>query len=167
VDASEIVFGLVLVLGLLGLSGYFAVRQVMQLLWLRQQVLPDEERRYERRKAWRRLVGSGMTLVLAGLLAVLLPYYQEVLHHLPRPGEPPVENPSSEQKLVARVYIGGWIVLLLVLLALLALAAVDLLATRLYGLRQYRKLQADRRAMIERQANRMRRDRNGHTGEDE
>ncbi len=46
--------------------------------------------------------------------------------------------------------------LLLALLVVVVLAAVDLLATRSHYLKQYRKLRADRRAMILRQAVRLR-----------
>jgi hypothetical protein len=53
------------------------------------------------------------------------------------------------------------VALLVVLLAVVVLAALDLLAIRRWGLRQFRKLQADRRAMIERQASRLRQGRNG------
>ena len=48
------------------------------------------------------------------------------------------------------------------LLTVLALAAVDLFSTRSYARQAYRKLQADRRAMIERQVTRLRGERNGH-----
>jgi hypothetical protein len=56
-----------------------------------------------------------------------------------------------------------WIGFLLVLLGIVGMAALDILATRRYGLRHFRQIQADRRAMIERQVARMRRDRNGHS----
>ncbi len=154
---SEIVFGLLLVLGLLGLSLYVGARQVVQLRHLRQQDLPAEEMHYERRKAWRRLVSCGLTLVLAAMLAVLVPSWEEVDRMLRVAGP----QPTEEQKSLARLYVGGWIVLMMLLMVLLVLAALDLWSTRRFGLRQFRKLQADRRAMIERQVNRMRRDRDG------
>ena len=58
--------------------------------------------------------------------------------------------------------LGGYVItLLLVLMAILIVAAVDLLATRSYVIRQFRQIQADRRAMIEHQAARLRHQRNG------
>ena len=56
----------------------------------------------------------------------------------------------------------NWLGAFLVLMAILYLAAADLWAIRQYSLRHHRKIQADRRAMIEDQAARMRRQRNGH-----
>jgi hypothetical protein len=69
---------------------------------------------------------------------------------------------TAEEKVFLRIWGGTWIALLLVLMLVLVLAAVDLLSTRRYALRQYRKLQEDRRAMVARQAKRMRRERNGY-----
>jgi hypothetical protein len=160
VTVSEIVFGALLVLGLLTLALYIGTRQVQQLRQLRQAEMPDDERRYERRKAYLRILSSVLTLVLAVLLAVLVPYWREVAK-LRAEGEPPIVEPTEEQKLVVRLWGGGWIALMLVLLLLLLVAAIDLWSTRRFGLAQYRKLQADRRAMIERQASRVRRERNG------
>jgi len=62
----------------------------------------------------------------------------------------------------AHTYAVYWIVCLLVLLAILATATLDLLAIRRFGRRQISQIQSDRRAMIEREVARMRRDRNGH-----
>jgi hypothetical protein len=68
---------------------------------------------------------------------------------------------TGEQRDFARFFGGYWMVLLLFLLALITTAAIDVLATRRFGLQQIRRLQADRRAMIARQAARLRRERNG------
>jgi hypothetical protein len=164
--SSEVVIGVLLAAALVALALYVGWRQVVSLRQLRgQDALPDEERRYERRKAWRRLVSCGLMLVMAGLFASLQFYVapmQELAEErqgLDAEQAPPL---TPEQKRFIRVYTGAWIALLLILMVVLALAAVDLWATRRYGLRQYRKISEDRRAMIQRQANRLRQQRNGH-----
>lgn len=163
---SEIVFGSALVVFLLVVAVVLGWRQLGQLRRLRTQLLPDEEMQWEHRKAWRRLVSAGLLTVMAGLLAALLGFYEPAAGRLAeeRAGFAEGEGPpmTDEQKTLVRVWIGLLIALLLVLLVVVGLAGVDLWATRRYGLRQFRKLQADRRAMIERQATRMRQERNGH-----
>jgi hypothetical protein len=168
VSWPQIVFGTLLVAVLLFLSLFYAWRQVRALRALRQAPeLPPEEARYERTKAWRRLVSCGLTLALAALLAGLLTFLEDRAQELAdrreavaAGEEPPPLTP--EERALARRWLWGWIVLLLVLLAVVLLAAVDLWATRRFGLRQYRKIQADRRAMIERQVSRLRGQRNGY-----
>jgi hypothetical protein len=49
-----------------------------------------------------------------------------------------------------------------VLFVVLVLAGIDVWATRRYAITQFRKIQTDRRAMIERQVIKMRQERNGH-----
>ncbi len=68
-ETAELVFGSVLVVVLLSLAGYYGWRQVRTLRSLKS---PDdrsaEERRFVRRQAWLRLVGSGLMVIFAGLL---------------------------------------------------------------------------------------------------
>jgi hypothetical protein len=163
VSWSQIIFGSALVAALAVLSVVIGWRQVGALRRLRGQSLPDEEQRWERRKAYRRLVSSGLTMVMAVLLAVLLAFYEPAAQRLAdeRAALDPKPPFTQEETAFLRHWGGAWVALLLVLLAVVLLAAVDLWATRRYALRQYRKLQADRRAMIERQASRMRQERNG------
>lgn len=163
---SEIVFGSCLVVVLVTLSLLVGRRQILQLRKLRTQALPDEEMRWERRKAWRRLVSSALLFLLAALFVGLLVAYEPEAGRLADEREafeqanaPPF---TPEQRVFLRVWGGLVLAILLVLLAVVFLAGVDLWATRRYAFRQFRKLQADRRAMVERQAQRMRQERNGH-----
>jgi hypothetical protein len=161
---SEIVFGTVLVVVLVLVSVVYGWRQLHQLRRLRASSLPDEEMRWESRKAWRRLVSSGLTFVMALLLAALLGFYESHAQRLAdeRDAVAPGTELTAEQKVFVRKWIGLLIALLAVLFTVVLLAGVDLWATRRYARRQFRKLQADRRAMIERQATRLRQERNGH-----
>lgn len=161
---TEIVFGVVLLVVLLAVALYFGIIQVRNIRNIRTRLdLPDEERRHEVRKAWRRLVMSGLLLVLAGLFAFLLVLHEPTAQRLADEREehdaataPPF---TAEQRAFLRLWGGAWVVVLLVLMVVVLLAAIDQWAIRRHGLRQYRKLQADRRAMIARQATRMRRER--------
>lgn len=163
---SQIIFGVLIVVVLVGVSGYYGWSNFTQLRALRNQSLPDEEMQWERRKAWRRLISCGLTFVLAVLFVGLLTVYEPEAQKLAEEREafaqgqaPPFTDP---EKNLIRAWLGLVIALLLVLLAVVVLAGTDLWATRRYALRQFRKLQEDRRAMIARQTTRMRQERNGH-----
>ena len=152
-DWSEIVFGSLLVAVLLLLSSYFGWRQWVVLRRLRAETLPSEESRYERRMAYRRLVSCGLTLLLGLLLASALSLFDPDFMKIPATELP------SDQRLMLRVWGGSWVAILLLLLVVVGIAAVDLWSTRRHALQQFRKLQADRRAMIQRQSMRLREER--------
>lgn len=163
---AEIIFGAFLIGALLFLAVFYAWRQLCLLRRLRgAQDLPGEEQRYYRRQAIRRLVSSGLLLLLAGLLAFILVYVepraQQLVNQIDAapPGEP--HQPTPHDRSLAHVYGGYLIAFLLVLLAVVLLAGYDLWTTRRYGLRQYRKIQEDRRLMIQRQLTRLREEGNG------
>lgn len=163
---SETLFGWAIVAALavvVALSGW---RQVGRLRQLRGLSLPDDDMLWERRKARRRLVSAGLLGLVAVLLAGQMTWWEPASQRLieRREALPEGERPeyTLEEKLLVRVWAGTWVALLLLLLAVVLLAGIDLWATRVYGLRQFRKLQADRRQMIERQAMRLRQERNGH-----
>jgi hypothetical protein len=158
----QTVSGALLVVALLSVSVYYGFRQVRELRGLRRAPeSPDEEARYRRRRAWRRLVGCGLMLLLAGLLTGALVYLEPPAQDIVDRDVPAPATPGELDFL--RHYVGYWIVIMLVLMAVVFLAAFDLWATRRWGLRQHRQIQADRRAMIERQVSRLRQERNGHT----
>jgi hypothetical protein len=164
---SEIIFGSLLVVVLLALALAYGRRQWLALRRLRDDSLPDEELRYERRKAKRRLASCALLLVMGVLLVVHLAVFgdraQQMADELARQGQAGAGDLTPEDKLFLRLWGGTLIAFLLALLGALALAGLDLMETRRYGLRQYRKLQAERRAMIQRQTTRLRaeRDRGG------
>lgn len=164
---SEIVFGSLLVALLLVLSLAYGRRQWQALHRLRQgSALPEEELAYERRKARRRLASCALLLLLAGLLVTLLAVFGDRAQQMADQSDAlgpaaAVEGLSESDKVFLRLWGATLIAFLLALLALLVLAGLDLMETRRYGLRQYRKLQAERRAMIQRQSLRLREQRQG------
>jgi hypothetical protein len=167
VPPGQIASTVVLVIVLLGMAVFWAYRQWRTLQRLHgDEGVSAEDRQYSRRQAWRRLVCSGLMVVLAVMLAAHLTL-EEPAQKLVEQGEinrmhgerPP---PDAEQQRFIDLYRTYWIIFLLVLLAIIGLTAADILAIRRFGLSQYRKLQADRRTMIENQLARLRSQRNGH-----
>ena len=71
---------------------------------------------------------------------------------------------NAEEIQFRQMYAIYWVIVLLLLLAIILLAAVDFMAIRRFGLRHFRQIQADRRAMIEGELARIRSQRNGHDG---
>jgi hypothetical protein len=168
VENSELIYGGILVVVLLALAGYYGFRQVQMLRGLR---LPDErspeEREFSRKQARRRLISSALMVVFAGLLAGSVAFTPSV-RRIVAANEVTVENgeepqPDLDDQRVTKIIYGSyWIVALLVLLAIVTLAGLDLMAIRRYGHSQLLQIQTDRRAMIEKEVARLRRDRNGH-----
>jgi hypothetical protein len=140
----ELTSGIVLAVVLLGLAGFFAWRQMRALQALRtQEALSREDRRYHRSQAWRRIAGSVIMALCAGLIIGWF-FLEDWL------------------KQSAKLSVLYWSTCLLLVLAIILLAAVDFWAIARYGLRHHRQLQADRQAMLESHAARLRSQRNGH-----
>ena len=160
-NTAELTFGSLLVVVLLALAGYFAWQEVQELRRLRLPGgPPPDEARYIYRRAWRRLFCSGLLVVFAGLL--IGTYFLEMpLQQLINQKQAGDTEFSREQQDFLTLYRVYWIVALLVLLAIIATAGIDLWVLRRFSLREHRKIQADRRAMIEREVALIRRQRNG------
>jgi hypothetical protein len=193
---GQIVFGTILIVVLVGISGLYGQRQLVLLRRLRQRRdSQSEEDRYLRNQAWRRLVNSILMTLLAVLLVVLMvrlegpaqdwvdkrdatiaantfsviarAQFQQSIGAGPAAyllgvGDSVVTAPvTAEDRSFAYLYGSFLFVFVLVLFIVLVIAGIDAWATRRYGMQQYRKLMADRRAMIERQAARLREERNG------
>jgi hypothetical protein len=165
---SQIIFGAVLVLVLLAVAILYGVRQVQTLRRLRgAEEMPLEERDHLHRRARRRLFMSLLLLLLGGMLTAGMVFLEAPAQQLAEQREAQQQQGDSsplspEQRPFAWLYGIFWIVFLLILMAVVLLAALDLWDIRRYGLRQHRKLLADRRAMIEREVARLRQERNGH-----
>jgi hypothetical protein len=165
----QIIFGAVLVLVLLGTSILYTVRQIAALRRLRvPEEMPLEERAYLHGRAQRRLVTSLLLFLLGVMLTGALVFLEAPAQRLAdeqaaREQQGDTTPLDPEQKFFARLYGTFWILFLLILMAVVFLAALDFWATRRYGLRQRRKIVADRRDMIEREVSRLRQERNGYS----
>ncbi len=157
----------VLVAALVGVSWYYCRKawRTLQATGPTCEMIP-EERRFLRRQAWRRLVNGGfmvaLALMLAGSYVLGLQSRAEAIG-LEREAKavngvkPPL---TPEQQQFGRLFSGYVIVLLLLLALIIFLAGIDLFATRRYAITQLRRIQDDRRAMMERQMERWRQERN-------
>jgi uncharacterized membrane protein YjgN (DUF898 family) len=160
VEWNERVYGTLLVAVLMVLAGFYALRQAAMLRRLRgPHGLSEEEARWRRGQAWRRLFGSALMAALAALLAWAVLVVGERAQSLADQG-PVGDTPEAHH--FVRLYTAVWIVFLILLLVLVILAAVDIWFTRRFSLRQHRKILAERRAMLEREVARLRQERNGH-----
>jgi hypothetical protein len=151
---------------LLGVSFFFAWRQFVELRRLRDgPPLPAAEMRQQRGQVYRRLVTCGLLALLALLLAGAQLFLEERADKLideqkaqaQADGTEPDLTP--EQQNFARIYGVYWMVCLVILMAVVVLAGLDLWQTRRRGLRERRKLLDDQRGMLRREITRLRRER--------
>ena len=164
-NPSELVFGLIVVVVLIGLAGFFAWRQVAALKRLgRQTDLPPDDRLYFTQQAKRRLFGSALMLVLAALLVgsyFLDAKYREMFQQ----GEHKVlKTPQevAEGKDFLHQFVAYWVIALVVLFLFGLVAILDLRATLRYGYQRHRELRDEHRAELEAEVRRIRQQRNGH-----
>lgn len=160
----EIVTGTALAVLLFALAGGTLWWQLRNLRRLTQQQFPDDETRYVRRQGRRRLTIGGLLLVLGVLLVGALVFLEEPALKLGLEREALREagkdDPlTPDQRRFAEVYRWYWMTFLVVLLGVIVLAGVDLWSVRRYGMKQRRRLNEDRRAMIQRQLHRLRQER--------
>ncbi|MFQ3592062.1 MAG: hypothetical protein SNJ82_02600 [Gemmataceae bacterium] len=144
---TEAISGALLVAVLLGAAVVFAWAQRTTLR--RAAQLPQAERRFERRRAIRRLVGCGLMLLMAMLIVFQYILWERYLKML----TPPI---AEEHRIYYRLWGYSWVVILVSLLTALFLAAYDALANRSHLLNQYGRMAEERRAMVQRQAERLR-----------
>jgi hypothetical protein len=170
VGTAQLVVTIVFIILLGGLGLFYGARQIQALRQLKaDDQSPPEERRHFRNQAWRRLASALLLLCLAGLLAGWF-FFEEQAQAVAEASKAARDRgetggPDEADKPFIQFITGYWIVFLLVLLSVLGLAFWDLIALRRYGRRAFQKLQADRRAMIERQAARLREQRNGQASD--
>jgi heme A synthase len=152
VNVWEVFFGVIIILVLLGVAGFFGWQQIQNLQLLRnKRDLPPDERIFLRRQIRRRLVCSVLMFLFAGLLAGWLVIDSNLPDLRPaNPDEKPGENPWI---VMTALYITC---ILFVLFAILALAGIDLIATARFGFRSQRLLEIERRAVLEAEAARLR-----------
>jgi hypothetical protein len=167
VDNSNVILALVpTVTVLLLVAGTYAWKSIQTLRRTTQfhEMLPDE-RQFQRRMAWRRLVNSALMILLAAMIA--MPFTAGMHQKITDLGERREQERredrlaplSPEERDLGRFYVAYWIVALLLLGVVVGVAGLDLMATRLYGVRKLLQIQTERRAMIERQLRNLRKER--------
>jgi cell division protein FtsB len=166
VDPAALTFGFALAALLIGIAIYFGLQQRKTLALLRHDIeMPRADRVYLHRQVVRRLINSVLLVVLALLLIGGL-FLQPSLQDL-NPGEP-VAEPGAKLPANARdslnLLSAYWIGFLLVFLAMMVMAVLDLVSTARYGAQQRRQLEDDRRDALAAEVERLRRDRHGLNG---
>src|SRR5207249_11993708 len=124
---------------LIALAGFFDSRK-----WQTRRILPlltefsDDDRNYLKHQSWRRLVGCGLMILLAVLLAgAYWIDFDSQAAALSRHGnstdsaEAAIQRGAAQQRFI-NLFSFYWIFTILVLLAMVCLGAVDLLAIRRY-----------------------------------
>ena len=156
-----------LVLTLFIVSGYFGWQQVQTLGGLRRiQSLSREDYLYFRNQAWRRLLGCTLMVAIGALISWW--FLSGLIDRIDAIGEAKLAQPQGakqpldpEQRRTALAFSYTVIGALTLLMLVLFVAAWDVWAIRRYGARHYRRIQEDRRAMIQRQLVQLRKER-GH-----
>jgi ABC-type Fe3+ transport system permease subunit len=164
VSVSETVFGVSLIIILLAFAAYTGWKQWLALLQINADTsLSPEDLRHYRRQATRRLINAALMVALAALLGVALSLggraeeLGERRQAAIARGEELVLSPEDVQ--FKNLYATVWIGVLLLLLVVILGAGVDYMATRRYGRRHYQIIQDERRAMIQDELRRYRRER--------
>src|SRR5262249_43991077 len=144
----ELIFGIAIVLVLLGVAGYFGYRQIQNSQKLsRDRDIPNEERQFIRRQIRRRLVCCVLMVIFPGFLAGWFVIEDRLPERIANnPEEKPGENPWVE------MIVYYWSLALFVLFTILALAGLDAIATARFGLRSHRALEIERRTVLEAEA---------------
>jgi hypothetical protein len=167
---SEYLYAAGLIAVLIGLAGYYGRRQWQALRGLVDNTrLSYDEKLYVRNQARRRLTASVLMVLAAGMLVGSFWMNAPASEIAQKKKVAEAANEEfvfdAQDALFARCYALYWIVFLLILMMILFIAALDLFAIRRFGIRQHRKIQQDRKTMIERQVMRMRIECNGHQEE--
>jgi hypothetical protein len=164
VTATELVFGVCLILILLALAAYTGWKQWQVLRTSNADTtISPEDHQYFRSQAGRRLICAVLMVALAGVLIRALSIEdraQALATKSQQARDRGEETDFSPDELQFRdFYATVWIGALLILLALITFAGVDYVAIRRYGRRHYQIIQTQRRAMIQDELRRYRRER--------
>ena len=130
--------GIAFAILVLAVAVYFIWRQQATLRALRADTrMAPDQRRFLMRQCVRRTFGSGVLIVLAVMLAGSLFLDYEPLSR-PLPELPEAEQQAAKQ--AVRFITIYWMTVLLILMAVMALAILDLWATARHGIWQQKQL---------------------------
>lgn len=153
------VVGLILAAGLVLVGAITAMRQRTALRAMAdEQFLADEDRRYRRGQALRRMATSGLLVVVGGMIAN---YYlsgmdarMDAIPDRNKIGAPPQEgepDPQAESDKQFAKFVGFyWIGILVLVFGAVCFAVFDFWATRKYWMARYKELKADHDAKLQR-----------------
>ncbi|MCE9560993.1 MAG: hypothetical protein K8U57_02955 [Planctomycetes bacterium] len=111
--------------------------------------MPDVDRRYFRGQGRRRLVASGLLVVIGLLIAFY--YVSGMDARMDELGENrPERQPSEDDKNFARMVAVYWIGVILLVGVVLLVAVIDFWATRVYWMARYREIKTDHDTKLQR-----------------
>jgi hypothetical protein len=144
-----VVVGLIFAALLVLLGAGAGLRQFNTLARVRTQpYMPDEDRRYFRGQARRRLLASALLLVIGTMIGVWylsgMDARMDALRNTP--DDPQTEADKEFAKLVG-IY---WVVVILLLGVVVGVAVVDFWATRKYWMARYKEIKEDYDAKLQR-----------------
>ena len=151
--------GLILATGLILVGALTALRQKRAIVTIAAEpFLADEDRRYRRGQALRRMATSGLLVVIGGMIGV---YYlsgmdarMDAIPDRNKIGAPPQEgepDPQAEADKQFTKLVGFyWISVLGLVFVAVCLAVFDFWATRKYWMARYKELKADHDAKLQR-----------------
>ena len=146
-DPFEAALATVIASVLIGVATYFTSRQYLTWRTLHTQVnLPHEQRRYVIQQTARRLFGSFLLLLVAGLLIGSLFLDYDPLK-IALDDADPLEAETAKQS--TRFLVGYWMMILVVLMVILALAVFDLWATARFGVHLQKQLAKEHQHALE------------------
>jgi hypothetical protein len=146
-DTLQMTVALLIAAVLVAVAAFFIARQRQTMRIVRADAaMPAEQVRYLIRQSQRRLFGSILLLVLAGMLVGSLFFDYEPLH-VPI-DELPLDQQEAARQAV-RVFSIYWMTFLMLLLAVMALAVFDFWATARFGVQQQKLLFQQHQQMLE------------------
>jgi hypothetical protein len=154
-----VVVGLILAAGLVLVGTLTAQRQRHALRAMAEEpFLADEDRRYRRGQALRRMVTSALLVVVGGMIgSYYLSGMDTRMDAIPKdnkPGTPPQEgepDPQAESDKQFAKFVGFyWIGILGLVFVAVCLAVLDVWVTRKYWMARYKELKADHDAKLQR-----------------
>ena len=130
-------------LGLLGIGA--GMRQLVTLARVRtEHFMAEEDRRYYRAQARRRMLASGLLVIIGLLIAI---YY---LSGMDARMVEDKRRETEEDKDFAKAVGFYWISVILLVGVVIAVAVIDLIATRKYWMARYKEMKADHEAKLQR-----------------
>jgi zinc transporter ZupT len=130
-------------LGLLGVGA--GMRQFVTLARVRtQHYMADEDRRYFHSQARRRMLASGLLVVIGVMIATFYLSGMDAWMNEVRQKE------AEEDKDFAKLIGFYWISVILLVGVVICVAVIDLIATRKYWMTRYKELKADHEAKLQR-----------------
>lgn len=127
-----------------GIAIYSLRGQLRQLRRLRAETMAADDRRYHRNRAYRRAANGVLMLLLAGLIAGS--HLSGLEGRIDQIGD----DPTPEQRDLARFYALYWIAVLVLIFLVVVIALMDLIGTWLYGHGQMRRLRAEHQERLDR-----------------